>query len=156
MKKVILFITLSFTIVLCSCNRWQHEYPEDGGRTKVTPVERITNKWWELKSVIAKIGDFRIYFRPEGEENGLGVMVRYATAKSGIETQVPAVWGFSVNTDIISISRVNVIPPVIAPVPCYVAWDDSKDYEILKLTNSEFKITETFNSITKTWLFASQ
>lgn len=46
MQKIfILFIML---VMVSACKRWQHEYPEDGQRSKITPLDRVVGKTWVL------------------------------------------------------------------------------------------------------------
>ena len=47
MKSLLILLTLA--IITCSsCKKWQHKYPEDTERTKLTPEERLTGKYWKL------------------------------------------------------------------------------------------------------------
>lgn len=45
MNKLLLFAILIF---FSACKRWQHEYPEDGQRSKITPLDRLVGKTWVL------------------------------------------------------------------------------------------------------------
>ncbi len=42
MHKIYTLIIL--VLMVSSCKRWQHEYPEDGQRSKLTPRERLLGK----------------------------------------------------------------------------------------------------------------
>jgi hypothetical protein len=71
--KNLLFILLAILLTTASCKKWQHEFPEDGERTKKTPKERICDKWWVLSqvtlngqdytdSVYQQFGKYKVFF----------------------------------------------------------------------------------------------
>lgn len=73
MRIVILNLFILILLALTSCTKWQHQYPEDTERSKLTPMERLAGKTWTLQqvtlngmdytdSVFNQIGKFQINF----------------------------------------------------------------------------------------------
>jgi hypothetical protein len=149
MKKVVLLSVL-LSLLLCSCKKWQHKYPEDAERTKLTPMERIVDKKWTLvqttfnsvdytDSVFNFLGKYEIIFSKIPES---AVYVIYSgSINTDLEGGVPIVWNFSRNMNNIGFARKAGVANYFPFAPCY----DSKssnygNYTILKLSENEFKI----------------
>lgn len=123
MKKQLLLFTIAL-ISLNSCKRWQHKYPEDTERTKLTPEERLTGKYWKLSkttfngmdytdSVKKTIGDYEIYFSlQEVHDEKSGIIT------TGVEGNFGFVWRFLSSTSTsISLTRMLGGLSNNAPVP---------------------------------------
>ncbi len=53
-----IYILIILVLMLSSCKRWQHEYPEDGQRSKLTPRERLLGKTWVLTQLTLNGQDY--------------------------------------------------------------------------------------------------
>jgi hypothetical protein len=105
MKNKILYSVLFLIIGLSSCKKWQHQYPEDTERTKLTPTERLINKTWKLQkttingidisdTVRSRIGDYTMEFSTR-KENGLGTYIYLGGVTTTVEGDILTVWKFS-------------------------------------------------------------
>ena len=153
MNKLILFVLLLLTTIsFTGCNKWQHRYPEDTERTKLTPPERLTNKWWTLQSasvngvdytdsVFQLFGKYQIYFSLDLENvtvNGLHIYT--GTVHTDNEPTFTSVWSFPDDASI-GIGDLNgTFSNKQSVVPGYIHAPLLK-YTILKLSKSEFKIS---------------
>lgn len=154
MKSTILRFTFmaAFVMMLSSCNRWQHQYPEDTERTKLTPLERLSNKWWSLETVTINGSDIT-----DSMKNVLGYYRMYLSSK---------VWGTSCcDTKIFDASivtekdssysgswildnsetyfTITALPArnILALAPSYYPFPiNPPGYTILKMNQSNFKI----------------
>lgn len=132
MNKLLLFAILIF---FSACKRWQHEYPEDGGKTKLTPEERITGKIWKLNfvsvngkdytdTVLNQLGSYLMEFTLTKEDKYfLGGVI--TDSMGGFYT----VWGFEPSVQFIIVSRrvtVNYLPSF---VPCFLDKKSSNSLE---------------------------
>ncbi len=151
MKRILILLTLAIT-TCSSCKKWQHKYPEDTERTKLTPTERIINKWWVLDavtlnginymdSVTNKIGKMRVYLTDDKADinNLKGILENDAEFAKSI------IWTFFNNENQIAIYRTNGSIPFFLPVvffidPNFPSFYD-QPYDVLKLSTSELKIS---------------
>jgi hypothetical protein len=53
-----IYILIILILLVSSCKRWQHEYPEDGQRSKLTPRERLLGKTWVLTQLTLNGQDY--------------------------------------------------------------------------------------------------
>ena len=157
MKNLFFILITLLTLSSTSCKKWQHKYPEDTERSKDTPFERLTNKWWTLKSasingidytdsVKELFGIYQIYFSQNLEQTTVGGLDFYlGTVKPEKESAFVSIWSFPDEASVSigpffgfsGLKNVNL-------VPCYLnnnftVWS----YTILKLNESEFKIRIT-------------
>lgn len=150
MKKV--FILLSLTLILCSCHRWQHQYPEDTERSRLTPAERLTNKWWKLDqvtkngvnitdSVKAIVGNYTFLFGkvPDASTDWI---YYYGKLNSNIDGNLGIVCFFQNDNAEIVIERVDGTSSIRIGIPAYTDSLNSFSqlYTILKLTEYDFKL----------------
>lgn len=151
-------ITLSFS----SCKKWQHQYPEDGEKTKDTPMKRLCNKWWVLQSaklngydyidsINSIFGDYQIYFSDALDQSS-SKTIYLGSINTDKEMPFSSVWQFVEDETIIGISPLNGnYSDKRSIIPGYLNHSSfNKDaFTILKLTNSEFKIsTKSINGDT--------
>lgn len=54
----ICYLIFLLLMLSTSCKRWQHEYPEDGQRSKLTPRERLLGKTWVLTQLTLNGQDY--------------------------------------------------------------------------------------------------
>ncbi len=164
MKNTILIALLILLGTITSCNKWQKQYPEDTERTKDTPTERLTNKWWTLQSVTLNgkdytdsvyqlFGKYQIYFSSNIRSIFNGIETFNSYVKTEIETPVQAVWRFTNNEmSFISAPENGNNSLKISIVPCYIRYVSFSTFEfnILKLSLNELKIkiTNTNNDST--------
>ncbi len=143
-----IYILIILVLMLSSCKRWQHEYPEDGGKTKLTPEQRLTGKNWKLNfvsfngkdytdTVLNQFGSYQLQFSlyPESQYYLASISTEY-------EGGVLAVWGFRFDDSKILIFRRSMTPHTWSYVPCFYTNEGKEyiEYLILKLTPSELKI----------------
>lgn len=145
MNKLLLFAILIF---FSACKCWQHEYPEDGGKTKLTPEERITGKIWKLNfvsvngkdytdTVLNQLGSFLMEFTLTKEDKYfLGAVS--TDSMGGFYT----VWGFEPSVRYITILRRVSKDFLPSFVPCFLDKKSSNPYSfrIVKLTENELKL----------------
>jgi len=155
--KRILLISLVALFVLSSCNKWQHRYPEDTERTKDSPTKRLTNKWWTLESatvngidytdsVKLKLGVFRIFFSTEYRIEFNGDKVFYGRVHTDSEPEFTSGWQFPDESSIIigAMNSSHEFNQVV--VPCFIVTQDNDHHTILKLSQSEFKISTNWGN----------
>jgi hypothetical protein len=165
MKKLLLLSIIAL-FALSSCKKWQHKYPEDPERTKLTPEERLTGKWWTLQNVtlngkdytdtvMNQIGKFQIYF---GLEKVSGISsVRYVgNATSGYEGSFFTTWDFTSDYQNFSFGRYNSGPSIYPYCALYYPYNyDSgfygMHYLIQRLDNGVFKIALTSKTADSTF-----
>ena len=151
MKRILILLTLA--IITCSsCKKWQHKYPEDTERTKLTPEERLTGKYWKLSkttfngmdytdSVKNTIGDYEIYFSLQEDTDR-----KTGRITTNIEGTFGTIWSFTLSDKSISISRMQGLDNNYPLVPCYYKIGGPYPlYSILQLSTSFFKIQYTNN-----------
>lgn len=157
MNKFSCAIFLFIILITIGCKKWQHQYPEDLSKTKITATERLTNKWWILQStyvnemdytdsVFQIFGKYQIYF----SRNILSVHKDEETFAGSIktDTQLPfsAIWKFRSRESNIIIGPENGnYSDTISIVPGYLShWSYALwEFKILKLGATEFKISIT-------------
>jgi hypothetical protein len=152
MKNKILQSLLLLVLGISGCKKYGHRYPEDPERTEKTSMERLTNKWWKLKQTFVNgkdytdtvenaIGEFQIYFSTSKEST-----MYLGGFKSNIEPSESLVWSLLEEYDYISTTRHHTNTPIQTYVPLYYPYNSSNygGAKILKLTESEFKVT-TYN-----------
>lgn len=138
-------------LVFTACKRWQHKYPEDTERTKLTPNERITNKWWTLESAFVNnidytdsidelFGKYQIYFSSNVYQTSQeGFDVYYGTVTTEKEPTFTTAWSFP-DQESIGLGAMNGNNSgKYSIVPGYLQGVYLK-YTILKLSPSELKI----------------
>lgn len=138
-----------------ACNRWEHEYPEDGVRTKDTPMERLTGKWWELErvefkgkditdSVRNRIGVYRMFFTNTPADNTSDLFL--GTIYSDTLGNSSVVWNFFEENKSLSMIRENSTSSLnhLLPIPCYHGW--TWGFQIMKLAESQLKISCNYDS----------
>ncbi len=121
MKRILLLSTVAL-FVLCGCKKWQHQYPEDSGRTKKTPFERLagkSGKWWTLQnatvngvdytdSVYQQLGVYKIYFGTE-ESNLANFTLYKGVTSSEINGGVSIVWFLKNDETVLGFARLNEV-----------------------------------------------
>ncbi len=149
MKKL-LVLSIIALLALSSCKKWQHKYPEDTERTKDTATERLTDKWWTLKSAYVNgsdytntihdtLGKFSIFFSNNLYETSLnGNKIFYGTINTELDSPFTILWSFINNETQIFIGRINGNTTKSAFVPQY--YPTNNNHTIMKLTSSEMKI----------------
>lgn len=150
MKNQILLSLLLLVLGISGCKKYGHRYPEDPERTEKTSMERLTNKWWKLKQTFVNgrdytdtvenaIGEFQIYFGTSKEST---MYLGGFKSKWSINGEA-MVWDISEPKEIIGTVFHHTSPPIFTYAPLHYP-DFSVNYsgyKILKLTESEFKIT---------------
>ncbi len=154
MKNTILIVLLILLGTITSCNKWQKQYPEDTERTKLTPEERIANKWWNLDSVYINgtnitndifdsISFYKMYFdtkrvTTQGSPNG-------HTIGNNSFDKIPYsqrfFWGLLTNQDSIQIS-LDGYPYLNLQIPSYCSG--SSNWGVLKLSQVEMKLVRKY------------
>lgn len=156
MKRAIL-IPICLFLLFSSCKKWQHKYPEDAERSKQTPLERLSDKWWALKTasingidytdtVKNQFGKYEIYFSQNEFSPGSFSSKRYyGKIKTDIESEFIHIWHFKDNETILSSARLVGDFPFYSFMPCYLDYDvyNSGSTVILKLSASELKLVKT-------------
>lgn len=164
MSKLHFLFLLCFTLTFTSCKKWQHQYPEDTERTKDTPMERLTNKWWVLQKVTLNGQDFtdsvhnihgvyKIYFSENLFATSTdGLEHFYGTISSDIGPAFVSVWTLHSKESNLAIGPLIAAAPIeFAFIPGYLnnGSFNQFDYFILKLNASELKISiNTLNNDT--------
>ena len=149
MKKLLLLSIIAL-LALSSCNKWQHKYPEDPERTKLTPAERLTGKHWKLikttfngidytDSVKNTIGDYEIYFSlQEDHDQPVGGLT------TDIEGGIGIIWSFYFNQTMLGIQRMMGKNTDYPFVPCFEhVLQYERAYGILQLSENVLKIKFT-------------
>ncbi len=152
MKKLLLLSIIAL-LAFSSCKKWQHKYPEDPARTKNTPTERLTGKWWTLQSasvngkdytdsVYQIFGKYQIYFSSAILSTDFkGDKYYSGNVKTDLEPPFSAVWRFTSNEEYITIASENGNNSnKNSVVPCYIGGLYAP-FTISKLTKDEFKIS---------------
>jgi len=161
MKRILLLSTVAL-FVLCGCKKWQHQFPEDSGRTKKTPFERLagkSGKWWTLQnatvngidytdSVYQKMGIYKIYFSVE-ESNVSNFTLYKGVTSSELDGGYSAVWNFTDDFIQLEHGREHNGQPynyAVAFVLYYKAYEFYSGFyqqppAILRLENNIFKIS---------------
>lgn len=146
MKNLIIIFIISL-LTLSSCKRWQHQYPEDTEKTKLTPEERLTGKIWTLSSTTFNgmdytdsvknvIGKYEIYFSLQEDHE-----IKVGYIKTEVDGVFDIFWLFGYGDGGIGIVRQTGIPIYYPFVPCYDTQSGNHgNYTILKLSEAEFKI----------------
>jgi hypothetical protein len=153
-NKIIL--SLGFLIIgLSSCKKWQHQYPEDTERTKLTPTERLINKTWKLQkttingidisdTVRNRIGEYTMEFSTR-KENGLGTYIYLGGVTTTVEGDILTVWKFSDDEGTVGWGRHSSSEPDIDGF-VYLYLNQYRypnklngTSKILKLSETEFK-----------------
>jgi hypothetical protein len=161
MKKI-LFIALLALLGTSSCKKWQHKYPEDTERTKLTPTERLINKTWTLSkttingvdisdTVYNRIGKYSVQFY-NSSVGGFGAQdFLSGGANTDIEGGISTLWKFYEKDSKIGWGRTSTsAPPIDGYVLLYIRASHDTTLvhvipEIIKLTETEFKI-QTVNT----------
>ncbi|MBP9933198.1 MAG: hypothetical protein KBF25_05860 [Chitinophagaceae bacterium] len=147
MNRLSLFVFI--VISLAACKRWQHEYPEDGQRSKITPLDRLVGKTWVLTqlslngqdymdTVRERFGNFEMKFyttkfNPTDETDE----ARYGGA---FPTKTPSktiIWELFENETKLSVG------PLFGELDDFILpgyYPHMKEIVILKLTVEELKI----------------
>jgi hypothetical protein len=161
MKNIILIVLLILLGSITSCKKWQKQYPEDTERTKDTPTERLSNKWWTLQnasingkdytdSVYQHFGKFKIYFGSTLYQTSLQGNDRYyGLINTELETSFTTIWTIVDNETVIGITPFQgTNSNAISIVPCFLSHSSFTiwSYSILKLSNNEFKISIKSNT----------
>lgn len=161
MKRAIL-IPIFLLLLFSSCKKWQNKYPEDTEKTKVTPIDRLTGKWWTLQSasvngidymdtVKQQFGKYEIYFSNKEYDPGVWPDKRYySSIKTEIEPEFAAIWRFKEYETLFTLGRLVGEFPFFSFMPCYLDYEIFlTPYTILKLSDSEFKFsTQNINKDT--------
>ncbi len=159
MQKL-LFLSFIAILTLSSCKKWQHKYPEDTERTKLTPKERLTGKWWTLQnasvngvdytdSVHEMFGKYQIYFSTSISSSFNGIDRYFGNVKTELEPAFTSTWRLKDNDENMSIVDANGNggggnnSSKVSIVPCYINYQNfsSDEYLILKLSISELNIS---------------
>ena len=152
MKKL-LFLSFIAILALSNCKKWQHKYPEDTERTKLTPEERLTGKTWTLNkstlngidytdTVLNKIGKLEVYLSTNEETGNL----KQGAAEDNVWGGFGILWIFRNNENDLEIFRTAASAPFYdIPSVFYINYLDNSGFgkythQILKLTTSDFKI----------------
>jgi len=155
MKNVLLLACL-ITLFTSSCKKWQHQYPEDEVKTKLSPTERLVGKWWRLNkatlngidytdSVYNLIGEYKFYLTDQNNtitDNG-----KLGTSVSTAEGSYSIFWLYYNNESDLYLRRfqASIFYPtvIIAPTYFYVYPNSGFSLQythILKLTENELKL----------------
>lgn len=150
-----LLLACIIILLASSCKKWQYKYPEDTDRTKDSPTERLTNKWWTLESVTLngvdytdtiknQFGIYQIYFSQESYNQGFNEVFEkfYGTIKTDFEPEVVSIWGFATLQELALGPLGGNNSNKISLVPCYLKTGSFYlKYEILKLSSNELKFS---------------
>lgn len=151
MKRFIPF-AICMLICLSACKKWQHQYPEDSEKTKLTPTERLTNKWWTLQSTSVNgvdytdsvhtiFGEYRIYFT-QNLFDITNVELYYGWVSSNLQPKFTSIWNFNNGEADLGIGPLNGSDPIKDDfLPCYMNNSFMMQYKIEKLLNNELKIS---------------
>jgi hypothetical protein len=150
MKNKRILTLLLLIIGISGCKKYGHRYPEDPERTEKTSMERLTNKWWKLKQTFVNgkdytdtvenaIGEFQIYFSTSKEST-----MYLGSYKSSLNSNGGAiVWISNDQKEVIDFVLHHTAPSILTYAPLHYPYNSSNygGARILKLTESEFKIT---------------
>lgn len=154
MRNVLLLFVL--LTLRCSCKRWQKQYPEDVERTILSPLARISNKWWYLQSVVLndkemkdsvlnEIGDYRIQF-VDGKISQHSETRWFFIEPSSISGGLQTTWGFIQDETYLTMANGSSSTWSIVP-GCFIKQGDLDPYwkrwtgwQILKLSASDCKL----------------
>jgi hypothetical protein len=162
MKNLFFILITLLTLSSTSCKKWQHKYPEDTERSKDTPFERLTNKWWTLKtasingidytdSVNTVYGTYRIYFGTSVYQHYPSGLTAYeGLISTNIEPVFSSVWSLYKDETILELGQLfgshfsdfNILPVYNGSIKF-----DNYSHKILKLSESELKLTIFPNGI---------
>lgn len=150
----ICYLIFLLLMLSTSCKRWQHEYPEDGQRSKLTPRERLLGKTWVLSqltlngqdymdTVRERFGNFKMKlydtkYNPSDETSNS----RYGAI---LPTKTPAktiIWSLYENDSKFSAGALFVETDDFILPGYYNTY--KREGTILKLTDNEFKFTMKF------------
>lgn len=155
MKKLLLLSIIAL-LTLSSCKKWQHKYPEDPERTKLTPEERLTGKTWTLTkatlngvdytdTILNKIGKLEINLSTVEENSNYN----RGSAEDNVWGAFGILWSLRNTEQDIVLFRTAATAP-FNDIPCVFYMNKYFDsgfnsviYQILKLSTTEFKIQFT-------------
>lgn len=164
MKSLLILLALAI-ITCCSCKKWQHKYPEDTERTKLTPEERLTGKTWILTkatlngidytdTVLNKIGKLEINLSTVEED----MNYNKGYAEDNVWGAFGILWSIrNTEQDIVLFRTAGSAPFYDIPCVAYINYLDNSGFrkythQIMKLTQNEFKIQLTTANLDSTYI----